>query len=64
MSPELKDQIAAAAVLITDAKQQPDNVHALIEALCDQAHHEGVMAGLDKGQALIDKHLGRILEVV
>ena len=64
MTPELKDQIAAAAVLICDVPQQQEHVHRLLQGLCDQAHSEGVMVGLDKAQAMFRKHLGKALEVV
>lgn len=63
MTPTLKDQIAAAVVLICDVRQDTEHVHKLIQALCDQAHCEGYMAGLDRSQAIIEKHLGRIVEV-
>ncbi len=64
MTKELRDQIAAAAVLICDVKQDPEHVHALLQGLCDLAHNEGYMAGLDRAQAMFDKHLGKLVEVV
>lgn len=63
MTPTLKDQIAAAVVLICDVKQDPENVHKLLQNLCEQAHCEGYMDGLDRSRAIIEKHLGRIVEV-
>jgi hypothetical protein len=61
MTQSLRDSIAAAVVLITDAKQDPEQVHKLLQALCDEAHLEGYMVGLDKAQALMDKHLGALV---
>lgn len=57
MSPELRDHIAAAAVLICDARQDLEDVHKLIQAIAEQAHCEGEMEGLEKSQRLLDKHL-------
>ncbi len=64
MTKELRDQIAAAAVLICDVKQDPEHVHRLLQGLCDQAHCEGEMVGLDKAQAMFNRHLGKLVKVV
>ena len=61
MTKELRDQIAAAVVLITDARQDPEHIHKLLEALCDQAHNEGYMVGLERGEEIVNKHLGKVL---
>jgi len=63
VSPELRDHIAAFVVLVCDAKQNPDHVHKLLQAIADQAHCEGYMAGLERSEALMHKHLGRMVAI-
>ena len=59
MSPQLKDQIAKAVVVLTDRVQKPDDVHQLITGLCALAESDGELQGIDRARALVEAHLSK-----